>query len=314
MDSPYKSEKQGCMHACGHDGHAAWLIGAAKILASIREEWGGCIKFVFQPGEEIGRGAMELVKEDHVLENPKVDMAFAAHGWPTVESGKIGIARRYAFGCVGTFAVEIIGKKGHASWPEQTIDPIAVANEVYQHIPAILARKISGTDSGIMSVTYMQAGVEKIKNVIPQICKFGGTMRTTKRETMEKMAVELKNELRAICEVYGAAYKSDIKIHGGAVENSPILLDQVREAAGEILGQEQSYIIEGDNLGGENFSEYSNRVPAVYMFIGIKPKDKAEIPGLHSPIYQFDDGVLANASSVFAMLGYQGCMGMLENS
>ncbi|RHF77875.1 amidohydrolase [Dorea formicigenerans] len=314
VDSPYKSEKQGCMHACGHDGHAAWLIGAAKILASIREEWGGCIKFVFQPGEEIGRGAMELVKEDHVLENPKVDMAFAAHGWPTVESGKIGIARRYAFGCVGAFAVEIIGKKGHASWPEQTIDPIAVANEVYQHIPAILARKISGTDSGIMSVTYMQAGVEKIKNVIPQICKFGGTMRTTKRETMEKMAVELKNELRAICEVYGAAYKSDIKIHGGAVENSPILLDQVREAAGEILGQEQSYIIEGDNLGGENFSEYSNRVPAVYMFIGIKPKDKAEIPGLHSPIYQFDDGVLANASSVFAMLGYQGCMGMLENS
>ena len=108
----------------------------------------------------------------------------------------------------------------------------------------------------IMSVTYMQAGVEKIKNVIPQICKFGGTMRTTKRETMEKMAVELKNELRAICEVYGATYKSDIKIHGGAVENSPILLDQVREAAGEILGQEQSYIIEGDNLGGENFSEY----------------------------------------------------------
>ena len=163
-----------------------------------------------------------------------------------------------------------------------------------------------------MSVTYMQAGVEKIKNVIPQICKFGGTMRTTKRETMEKMAVELKNELRAICEVYGATYKSDIKIHGGAVENSPILLDQVREAAGEILGQEQSYIIEGDNLGGENFSEYSSRVPAVYMFIGIKPKDQVEIPGLHSPIYQFDDGVLANAASVFAMLGYQGSMGMLE--
>lgn len=99
-------------------------------------------------------------------------------------------------------------------------------------------------------------------------------MRTTKRETMEKMAVELKNELRAICEVYGATYKSDIKIHGGAVENSPILLGQVREAAGEILGQEQSYIIEGDNLGGENFSEYSNRVPASIYVYGTNQKIK----------------------------------------
>ena len=111
VEMEFKSKHQGYMHACGHDGHAVWLIGAAKILASIRDCWGGCIKFVFQPGEEIGRGARELIEEDHVLENPKVDYAFAAHGWPSVESGKIGIARRYAFGSVGGFQIEITGRK-----------------------------------------------------------------------------------------------------------------------------------------------------------------------------------------------------------
>ena len=171
VDCEYKSKNTGRMHACGHDGHAAWLIGAAKILSRLRSEWGGCIKFVFQPGEEVGKGADVLIDEDKVLEDPAVDMAFAAHGWPSVESGRIGIARRYAFGCVGSFRVKVIGRKGHASWPEQTIDPIAAAGEIYQHIPAILARKIGGTASKVMSVTYMQAGDPKVRNIIPTVCE-----------------------------------------------------------------------------------------------------------------------------------------------
>lgn len=139
-------------------------------------------KIRISAGEEVGLGADTMIEEDKVLEDPKMDMAFAAHGWPSVESGKIGIVRRYAFGCVGDFKVRIIGKKGHASWPEQTIDPIAAANEIYQHIPAILTRTIGGTEPKIMSVTYMQAGDVNVRNIIPQDCVFGGTMRAVKEK------------------------------------------------------------------------------------------------------------------------------------
>ena len=311
-ESEYRSKNPGCMHACGHDGHASWLIGAAKILSEIREEWGGCIKFVFQPGEEVGKGADTLINEDQVLESPGVDMAFAAHGWPSIESGRVGIARRYAFGGVGSFRVKITGQKGHASWPEQTVDSIAAASEIYQHIPAILSRKISGTESKVMSVTYMQAGDPGVRNIIPGICEFGGTMRAARRETLETMGRELEKEAKAVCDVYGALCDVDVQIHGSAVENAANLLDGVRNAASKICGSEQVYIIEEDNLGGENFSEYSRRVPSVYLFIGIRPADQEKIPGLHSPQYRFDDHVLSGAAGVFAAIGYYGCTGMLE--
>ena len=232
----------------------------------------------------------------------------------SVESGKIGIVRRYAFGCVGDFKVRIIGKKGHASWPEQTVDPIAAANEIYQHIPAILTRTISGTEPKIMSVTYMQAGDVNVRNIIPRDCVFGGTMRAVKREVLEKMKTELEQEIKGICQVYGTSYEADIRIHGGSVKNASKLLNGVQKSATDILGKENVYIIEEDNLGGENFAEYSCRVPAVYMFIGIKPKEKEAIPGLHSPEYQFDDTVLAGAAAAFANIAIHGCMGELEEN
>lgn len=306
------SEHEGCMHACGHDGHAAWLLGAAKILSELRDKWGGCIKFVFQPGEEIGRGAKELIEEDHVLENPKVDMAFAAHGWPSVESGKIGLARRCAFGCVGSFAVKIKGKKGHASWPEETIDPISAVNEIYQHMPAVLSRKLPGTAAKVFSVTYIQAGDTKIRNVIPEFCEFGGTMRAADIEVLKQIGRELEREIQAVCQVTGTEYEADIRVHGEAVENDSRLLEGVKHVAEGILGMEQAYFIDHDHLGGENFSEFSSRVPSVYMFVGLKPEGTEQIPGLHSPLFQFDDHVLADAASVFAALGYYGCMGKLD--
>ena len=115
-----------------------------------------------------------------------------------------------------------------------------------------------------------------------------------------------------MCGGYGASCEVEALTHGGAVENAPKLLEGVRRAAEQILGKNQAYIIEENHLGGENFSEYSERVPSVYLFIGIRPKDKAEIPGLHSPKYRFDDQALAGAAGTFAAIAYYGCTGKLE--
>ncbi len=307
----YKSKHPGAMHACGHDGHATWIIGAAMILSELRQELSGQIKFIFQPGEEVGQGADALINKNKILED--VDMAFAAHGWPSIESGKIGIARRYAFGCVGKFDIKIYGKKGHASWPEETCDPIAAANELYQQLPSILTRKISGTEPGILSVTYMQAGDKNIHNIIPESCELGGTMRGVKKEVLDKIGEEIEKIAKAVCQIYGTCYDSHIETFGGGVQNAPRLLDGVKKAAAKILGKENVYFIEEDNLGGENFSEYSRRVPSVYMFIGIKPKGKEAVPGLHSPEYRFDDSILKGAAATFAEIAYRGCLGELES-
>ena len=137
-------------------------------------------------------------------------------------------------------------------------------------------------------------------------------MRAVKKEVLEKIREEFHKEIEAVCQVYGAAYEADIAIHGDGVKNAPELLNGVKKAAEKVLGKENVYIIEDDNLGGENFAEYSSRVPSVYMFIGIKPEERKEVPGLHSPEYQFDDSVLAGAAAAFANIAIQGSNGRLE--
>lgn len=298
LDVDFKSVNPGCMHACGHDAHAAWIIGAAMILSRLREDICGTVKFVFQPGEECGKGATALVEKNKILQNPHVDAVFAAHAWPTVRAGQIGIAAKYAFGCPGGFTLRIIGKGGHGSWPYQCINPITVAVQICSALQAVVAENIDSVEPRVISIGSIHAG--ETGNSIPDTCTIKGTIRATEMSIMKQIAEEIENVAAGITAMHKAKYELQMHINGNAVENAPELINLSKESAEEILGTGNCYIIDKKHLGGENFSEYSSRVPGCYMFVGIATDRTEGKFGLHSPVFEIAEEVIAPASAVFA--------------
>ena len=300
-DLSWKSTHPGKMHACGHDGHATWILGAAKILSQVKHECSGTVKFIFQPGEEVGKCAHEFIEQDKVLENPNVSAAFAAHNWPTIPSGRIGIPRHFAFGCVGTFNIEIKGKGGHASWPQFTVDPIAIVREVLKGWDNLSEMKYASLDH-VLSTTYIIGGDEQVSNIIPNTAKFGGTFRIASQQDIDSFAIDIEKILKEVTTRYNAKYTGDIIVHKGNVENDKDLLPLAFNAVQEVIGENNVFLIEKDNLGGENFSAFSQKVPSVYIYIGNNETDDGSAAWLHDSRFKFDDNILANASAVFANL------------
>lgn len=301
-DLEYKSQNEGCMHACGHDAHITWLLGTAMILSELRSELPGTVKFVFQPAEEIGKGARLMIEEDHVMENPDVDMAFAAHAWPTVEAGKIGIAQRYPFGCAGGFRLTIHGKGGHGSMPHQAVNPIMIASQICMMLPQIAALRVDAIDPAVVSVGAISSGELKAGNIIPDTCMMSGTIRSTQAAILDTVNIEIERIIKMCCEPYGVTYEYTSHWGKEGVRNHPELVDLCEHAAKEILGEENAYVIHRDNLGGEDFACFSRLVPSVYMYAGIKSESAEEIYGLHSPKFKIDECVLSNVAAVFAKL------------
>ena len=300
VDIPFCSEVPGCMHACGHDAHTTWLLGAAMILSRLRNEFSGTVKFVFQPGEEIGGGACSLIQKDRVLEDPPVDAAFAAHAWPELPLGQIGIASRIPFGCAGGFELTILGKGGHGSWPYRCRNPISIAAEICTRFQAIVAERIDSAEPRVISVGSIHAGDRS--NIIPETCCMSGTIRASDPAVMEQLGREIEHTVRSITSMHGASYKLTLRTSGKPVENDSAMVRLVSSAARDILGQANCLILDKRYLGGENFAEFSSRVPSCYFFAGIATEETAGKFGLHSPNFELPDTVIAPVAAVFARI------------
>lgn len=286
----YASEIPGKMHACGHDGHTAMLLITAKILAAHKDEWKGSVKFVFQPNEEEA-GALAMIEEG-ILENPKVDAAFAVHLWTPIASGKVGLVSGPVMGATEEFEVNILGQAGHTSAPHTAVDPELCASAVVVALQSIQTREINPLLPITIIVGKHLGGTAR--NIIPEKVNLGGTIRFAFEDEKNEKPIlldKLERVIRGTCEAYGTKYDLRYIPSNPSVLNDKDLVADARKVAVETFGDE-SCIEEYRCMAGEDFAEFTQRVPSVFAFIGTGNKEKDTEYPHHHPKFNIDEDVL----------------------
>jgi amidohydrolase len=286
-DVPYKSKTPGVMHACGHDAHTAMLLIAAKILVEKRDQIKGSIKLVFQPNEEVA-GALHMINEG-VLENPKVDAVMGQHIWTFMESGKIAVTSGPVMSGLDVFKIKIIGKGGHTGAPEESIDPVLAAANVIQSVQMLQTREISGLQPTVIMFGRIQGG--RKGSVIPDEVELGGTIRFLYQggpDTEEQPTERFIRVVKGICETHRCQCEIEIE-H----ENIPLInneeMTRVAYKAAEIVFPDKQAIIEHRTLVSEDFSEFTARVPGVFVFLGTANPETDSCYAHHHSRFNIDE-------------------------
>ncbi|WP_041721053.1 M20 metallopeptidase family protein [Alkaliphilus metalliredigens] len=286
-DIAYKSIYEGKMHACGHDGHMAMLLIAAKILSKQKKHINGNIKFVFQPNEE-DAGAAEMIREG-VLENPTPDVAIGAHLWSSIETGKIGIAEGPIMASSEYFWLKIIGKGGHGGAPHESIDPIICASNIIQEVQAIQSRRINViTEPTVITFGSIQGGSFPI--IIPETVELKGSIRCLHNE-LEKIKELFERKIRCQCQSDETTYELSYKCGNGLLSNDPKTTKLVKDVAVKVVDKD-NLVSDVKVMLGEDFSEFSASVPSCFYFIGAGNVKKQTDYFHHHPRFNIDEDAL----------------------
>lgn len=296
-DVEYKSQNPGYMHACGHDAHTTWVIGAAMILSQFKDQMHGNVKFLFQPDEEIDGGADRMIK-DGALENPHVDAAIGAHVWPTVESGKIGVKYGPMMAAPDHITIKIYGKAGHGAEPHNCIDPISVACQVYMSLQTLVSRRINPVEPAVVTIARITGGTTH--NAIPEKVEMEGTVRTLTNELRERMPHLIENIIKGICEANNATYEFIYDPHYPPVINNSDMVALVEKAGKAILGEDGVVVTDKPTMGGEDFSYFQQKVPGAFFIVGTYNKEKGLTNSLHNPKFNIDEDIIPLAAAVLA--------------
>jgi amidohydrolase len=283
----YASRNPGMMHACGHDGHMAMLVGAAMVLQKLSADLAGTVRFVFQPGEEMRAAAKDLIAAG-ALKDPKPAMVFALHGWPGVPMGVIGGKAGPSLAAADDFRITVRGKGGHGSMPHLAVNPISVAARIVAQLHAIPAERMSAFDPVVVSVCTIHGG--KSANVIPEQLELEGTARYHAGVKSGVIRAHIERIVRGECEAAGAAY--DLKCDAVYIPtvNDERAVNIGREVARGWLGEACWRDIPLPSMGSEDFAYYLQEHPGAILRLGMGE----ESPSLHSPDFDFNDEALAN--------------------
>lgn len=297
-DVPYKSKVDGVMHACGHDVHTSVLLGAAEILNEIRNELPQPVKLIFQPGEEKNPGGATYMIRDGALENPKVDRIFALHVFPDMPTGEVGFKEGLYMASCDEVHLTVIGKGGHGATPHRSIDPIFTGAEIITSLQQIVSRKCDPKIPCVLSFGHFEA--LGATNVIPEKAHIKGTFRTMNEPWREEALQLIENSIRSIAQSNGAEVDLNISRGYPYLENHPETTAKMRELSKEYLGED----VVNDlpiRLTAEDFSYYSQEVPACFFRLGVRNEEKGIVHGVHHPRFDIDPEALRIGIQMMAL-------------
>jgi amidohydrolase len=264
-DVPYRSQHDGMMHACGHDGHTAIALGTAYYLAHHREDFTGTVKIIFQPAEEGPGGAKPMIEEG-VLKNPDVEAIMGLHLWNNLPLGTVGVRSGALMAAVECFDCTIFGKGGHGAMPHQTVDSIVVSAQIVNALQTIVARNVDPIDSAVVTVGTLHAGTAR--NVIADTAKMSGTVRYFNPKLEGYFAPRIEQVIAGICQSQGALYEFNYVQLYPPVINDARMAELVRSVASDVVETPAGIVPECQTMGGEDMSFFLKEVPGCYFFLG----------------------------------------------
>jgi amidohydrolase len=292
---PYASKIKGKMHACGHDAHVTILLGVARFFSSIRDRVKGNIKWIFQPGEE-GFGGGRLMVEAGVLEDPRVDAIFAAHVFPFLPTGQVGISEGKAMASSDKFTLRIIGKGGHGAYPHVTRDPILAAGHVITQVQSIVSRNVNPLDSAVVSFGAVHGG--RAYNVIPDEVELNGTVRSLNPEVREQLRSRIEQITRGVVTSLGLDYQYEFEYGYPVLINDPRMSGLVVSTCSRAIGKENVVILP-PSMGAEDFAYFLEKCPGAMFRLGVRNEEKGLIQPHHNTLFNIDEEVLPFGVEVF---------------